>query len=667
LAIDRVKKVTLLTPRNRTHGLIEQLHHIGVFHVEDAAMRLKQQESRLGRANRVAAEAEEKIKQLDVILSTIHLHAKKKSGIVAQFAPVPIQVHEQEIDQALDLLVEPLYEECELIYAQHRELNRHIEEAERQIESLSFFAPLPVDFGRIGELRRVTVQLGRFTASAWRAFSADAAADELFAWQILTSQGKSRLVLVVYPAARRDEAAALLRRYEFQDVPLPRLRGRLEDRLLELQADCAAYRQTLAQHRERVLEIAQAERQIEILLGYWESERAKTQALNSSLSSKRITALAGYVRVKDLDKLKRMLEQEFPEVSIVSEDPALGDPVPVSMTIPRLLAPGKFLVSMFGLPSYFSFDPSPFLIFCFLTFFGMCFGDVVYGLVLMVVCALMARKYASHAGVHGFFVLFFYGGVATLIVGALTGGWAGDLPRYLGQGNDLQRLRESLAIIDPLRRPIVMLLVALGIGLASQLYAIVLRMYRELRWGRPLDALFDGGLWLLYLPGMLLLIAPTFIAGMPKALGRVGLWLFLAGAVGLVLTQGRREKGLFAKALTGLVSLYGILGSYGGVAFIGDMVSYSRLLALGMTTAVVAMSFNIFADMLGQVPGAGILLFAATALVGHIFNFAISILGAFVHSARLIFLEFFSRFYESGGVKFRPLGFSSDRIELIKD
>ncbi len=140
--------------------------------------------------------------------------------------------------------------------------------------------------------------------------------------------------------------------------------------------------------------------------------------------------------------------------------------------------------------------------------------------------------------------------------------------------------------------------------------------------------------------------------------------MLAAGALGLVLTQGRHEESIVARFLVGGVSLYGIMGTYGATSFIGDALSYSRLLALGLTTSIVGMSFNILADLTSDVPGVGVVLFAVLAILGHTFNFFISIIGAFVHSARLILLEFFGRFYEAGGVRYEPFGFRSERIEV---
>jgi len=183
-------------------------------------------------------------------------------------------------------------------------------------------------------------------------------------------------------------------------------------------------------------------------------------------------------------------------------------------------------------------------------------------------------------------------------------------------------------------------------------------MYGALRNRDFMGAFSDGVCWIVTLAGVLMMVGKMFI-DIPAVLFNTGFWLFIAGAVGLVLTQGRDFKSPFARLAGGLVSLYGIMGSYGITAFIGDTLSYCRLLALGLTTSIVAMSFNLMAGMLREVPYVGFILFLIVLMVGHLFNFCISVLGAFVHSMRLIFVEFFGRFYEGGSRPFQPLGFDS--------
>jgi V/A-type H+-transporting ATPase subunit I len=301
----------------------------------------------------------------------------------------------------------------------------------------------------------------------------------------------------------------------------------------------------------------------------------------------------------------------------------------------------------------------------FFMFFGMCFGDLVYGIMLIGVAALLKRRFAGQKNLVEFFRLFTYAGVTTIIFGVLTGSWASDLTSYFGQGNALDRLRVRLTLLDPMQKPMLALGIAIGIGIVNQFYGIVLKFLSSIWKGDIKSALYDGGLWFVYLSS--LLAAGLSAAGaLPGGIAKPALAVVIASAVGLVLTQGRDQKTWGLRIATGVVSLYGILGGYGTTSFIGDVLSYSRLLALGMTTTVIGMAFNIVAGFVRIVPVAGWALFVLVVLFGHSFNFIMSILGSFVHPARLMFLEFFGRFYESGGTAFRPFGFRSNAVELVE-
>ena len=349
---------------------------------------------------------------------------------------------------------------------------------------------------------------------------------------------------------------------------------------------------------------------------------------------------------------------DLPPILLIHGDK--DETVPVSITSGRNIRPIQMLINLFGLPAYASFDPSPFIIGNFLLFFGICFGDVGYGLMLTALGFYIARKTRPYEGVNNFAKLLFYAGISTTIFGVLMGSWLGDLyqAKYLGEGNFLLRIKESTMVLDPLADPVTMLLLALSIGMLNQFYGIGLKMYGALRAGDKTGAICDGLLWLITLPGMVILVG-TLFAPIPGPVLTTGLALFFCGALGLVLTQGRDQAGLVSRLATGLVSLYGIVGTYGCTAFIGDVLSYCRLLALALTTSIVALTINLIADLLRDAPVVGPVLFVVVLVLGHTFNFAISLLGAFVHAMRLIFVEFFGRFYDGGAKPFAPFGFDS--------
>jgi len=656
-----MKHVTLLAPRQTTETLLAWLQHRRLVHVEDAAERLAAGEE-LKRPVLSTDEADERIRELRHILDLFNEFGALKRPFVQTIVQLRTRVSQAERDEVLRSFdYRPLYEECAGLAQQYREHLRAIEQAQAERENLEFFQALPFGPSELLALRRARAWVGSMPVRQWEALRGEAR--ELLAVQELRRTKRAVDVCAVALRADQEEAARVLRQHQFSERPLPELQVPLPDRLAELEADVERRREAAGQCVERLKALAAHQRPVQILLGHYEAERARILAHNSTARSRRVSALCGYIRARDVPGFQEALSREFPAVSAIYRDPTPEDKVPVSLSHSPLVRPVRFLVDMFGLPDYFSFDPTGYLSVGFLVFFGMCFGDVAYGLLLCAVAGYLARKSRGYEGLNNMCTLFFYCGISTIFFGVLTGSWAADLwrPDYLGAGNPLLWIKEHTALIDPLDQAVIVLLACLGLGVANQLYGIALKGYGLLRRGDVWGALFDAGLWLVVIPGFLILVSTLFLSP-PAWLFRLGLVLLAGGGVGLVLTQGRHEKGIVAKAVTGLVSLYGIMGSYGCVSFVADALSYSRLLALGLTTSIVGMSFNIIAGLVRGVPWVGVVLFVLIATVGHLFNFLVSIIGSFVHPARLIFLEFFNRFYESGGVRFSPLSLDTETV-----
>jgi len=490
--------------------------------------------------------------------------------------------------------------------------------------------------------------------------------NEGLAWEVITSNNKTVRLLMFFLKKEKDKVIRLLEKHNIDLTSLPNMSGEVREGVENLKKEKALLIEKMKILESKAYDLYAHYEKVEIMYGYWENEKERGSTEEKLVSSSRMLVVSGYIREKDIEKLKGVINNNLPEVSTIYEDPTPKENVPVSISLNRFFKPAQLLINMFGLPDYFSFDPTPFLTIGFLLFFGICFGDAVYGLMLMGFSYYIMYKYRNYEDIRNFFKLFFYAGVSTTVIGVLTGSWAGDLysANYLGENNFLLCLRNSLMVIDPLANPVIALIFVIGIGVVNQFYGISLKLYGELRKGNVGNAFFDCALWLIFLPGILIIIIPLFTK-IPDWLFNIGLYMCISSTIGLVLTQGRNEKSWAGKMITGLVSIYGILGTYGCTSFISDILSYSRLLALGLTTTIIAMSFNIIADIVRPISIIGIGAFILILIFGHTFNFFVCIISSFVHPARLIFLEFFSRFYQGGAIKFKPYGFSNKRIQVI--
>jgi len=672
MAIDRVRKVWLVCPTDQASRVPDQLARIALLHVGDPVPAGEVGGTALRRLTADTRAIEGRVRTLADTLDLLRPYTETKTDLIANFIPTPIETTRAEVREALDAIdIEQLSATARDQAARRDDARAAAERADERLAGLRAFCDLQVAVPADGALRWTSARLWTAAEKLARHVIDRNLAPEAAIIEELGTQDDRVLVATACLAEDAGHVTQRMRDLGFDAIAPPSETTALDRYVAAVEAERDASQRDADEADAQLAALAEQRcRRVELVLGHWEEELNTARAVGKMLATGRASVLRGYVRERDLDRFEEAVAADLPEVAVVIEEPAAGDDVPVSLSGPAILRPAQFLVTMYGLPDYFEFDPSAFLFASFLVFFGMCLGDAFYGLVLIALAAYLMRRFRNYPGVRALFELLLYGGIASFIVGVLTKAWASNLwaAEYLGEGNLLARLSESLAIGDPLAKPMVVLGVALAMGVANQFWGIFVKMYSCWRRDDPWGALFDGGFWLLLLPGLLLVAAPAFVEGIPAGAMTVGTWLAVAGAAGLILTQGRSEKGIVAKAVVGVVSLYGIVGTYGCVSFISDILSYSRLLALGLTTTIVGLAVNIVAGMVKDAAGAAVLggvLFALVAVPGHVFNLLISGLGAFIHSARLIFVEFFSRFYEPKAERFAPLGASYGRIRVM--
>jgi len=668
MAIDRLNKVTILLPSEDSRWFLSKLYQLNIIHIIESFSQPNDLTSQHFKEYPTAVEDIEKnVSKLNSLLAIAREFVPKKKGFIEGIFPFPLQIRQDELDYALSRIdIGCFYKEFTGLYERYSNLQKRQIQLEEQRSKLADFLPVTEDIEKIKSIKNVSLFYGQQSKSKWNRLLENDSTYEYLTWQVISGTEKELKILFAYLKNDKDIVLEIFNKYSFKEIPFPSIAGNVKERINELTKDISIVKQEQKFVYSNMLKLVDEVRMLEVLLGYWESEKNKMIAQRKCVLTKRIFTLTGYIKLVDKPKLDTLINLEFQRVSVVYEDPSPQDKVPVSITLNKFFKPAQLLVNMFGLPNYFTFDPTPFIMISFLIFFGLCFGDVFYGLFLIAISAGMIKRYRASESFCDFMRLFFYAGISTTFFGIVTGGWAGDLynPVYLGENNILLKIKERLTLLEPLSKPVVALLFAIGLGVLNQFYGIGLKMYGEFRKGNILNAVCDGLLWLITLPGFLILTSTLFLK-MPAYVITIGKYMTIVGAVGLISTQGRNEKGIAGKIFTGIVSLYGIVGTYGCTSFISDVLSYTRILALSLTTTIVGMAFNIVALLFKTGTIIGTILFIIALVTGHMFNFFMSILSAFIHPARLIFLEFFGRFYEGGAPKFQPYGFNSQRIKIM--
>lgn len=362
----------------------------------------------------------------------------------------------------------------------------------------------------------------------------------------------------------------------------------------------------------------------------------------------------GWVPQRQKDRVEKALAgyscyYQFREAS-PEENP------PVLLKNNKFVEPFEAVTEMYALPAPNSLDPNPFMAPFFFVFFGMMLSDAGYGLVLAILGLWGAKNLDMGPGGKKLLKMLGYCGISTVFWGALYGSWFGDtIPKVTEVffGNRVQ----VPMLLDPLTNPMPILIMAFVVGYIHILVGLGLKAYLMIRRGHALDALFDVGFWYFVLVGLVIFAGGQMVIGSTLMAG-IGQWMAIAGAVGLVLTQGRDKKNPIMKLANGVLSLYDITG------YFSDLLSYSRIMALGLATGVIAQVVNT----MGTLPGAniiGVVVFVAVFLLGHVLNLAINALGSYVHTSRLQYVEFFGKFFEGGGEPFRPLKPATKYVNVI--
>jgi V/A-type H+/Na+-transporting ATPase subunit I len=318
------------------------------------------------------------------------------------------------------------------------------------------------------------------------------------------------------------------------------------------------------------------------------------------------------------------------------EDPAEEEEHPVLLSNPSFVQPVEFITEQYSLPNSKGVDPNLIMTPFFIAFFGMMVSDAAYGLILTAVSAFVLLKMKPEGGLKKIMGIMFWGGISTFLWGAAFGGWIGGL------------IPAKAWLFDPMKEPFKMMGLSLGLGVLHLYCGIGLQAYRNIRDGNILDAILDQGIWYTLLTGLMMLLLP--------ATAVIGKYLAITGAIGMVLFAGRSKKNIIMRLLSGVLSLYGVTG------FLGDVLSYLRLFALGLATGVIGAVVNSMALMVGG-SVIGYIFMTLFLILGHTFNLGINTLGAYVHSSRLQYVEFFGKFYEGEGKPFIPFRMRTKYIE----
>ncbi|MDK6233234.1 V-type ATP synthase subunit I [Aerococcus sanguinicola] len=550
---------------------------------------------------------------------------------------------EVDLDQG-----QALIEEVEKLYNQRENIISTRETVEDEQTAVSNWRSLDVNPAELYQLDHFAVSLGTVpndsSSSQWHALKEDTKDEDISLLEAFSNEDEIGVVAVTRKSQAEDFQGRLAQ-YHFQPFDYPYEEGpetafqNLEDK-----------RKSLIKEEEEVVQALQTlEAKIPLVEQVAEETYNRSQhalAVQLTYDNDYLILLSGWTDEEDYDALIQKLEASIGADNFVvveeeiTEEAIDNNEVPTKLKNNALNAPFEMITEMYGVPNYREIDPTPFITPFYLLFFGMMMGDLGYGLVLWL-GTLVAMKMMDLHGSAGNMVKFgHYLSYPTMLVGLLYGSFFGEsIPT---------------GIVDPTGDAILIMAASVVIGLIHILVALCIKIYLEVRRGNMESAYSDGLGWILILLG-LGAWGIGAMAGMPEV-GTIGKWVSIIGFAGMIIVPVIfQDKKLLAAGL-GLYNIYGISG------YVGDLVSYTRLMALGISGGSIAMAFNM---LVGFFPAPirftiGIVLIIAL----QSFNLFLSVLSGYVHGLRLIFVEFFGKFYEGDGRAFSPINTLEKYVRL---
>lgn len=465
--------------------------------------------------------------------------------------------------------------------------------------------------------------------------------DGLLTWQQASSDRSLRYLLVMCHGSVKERALSALRDLGFSTVSFRGMTGTAKENDKALAENLAALEKERQEIEQRIAGLGGKR---EALLEA--SDRAaialrREEAKSRLVGTDKVFLLEGWLPADRCAEIEKTLKPFT--CAIETREPTEDEypQVPVQLKNNKLTRPLNMVTEMYSLPAYGTLDPNPLMAPFFILFYGIMMADMGYGLLMMIASVIISKKYRPKGTSGELFSLLGLCGISTFIMGALTGGFFGDFLTQLVAIVSPGTVFALPKLFDPLDDLTMILIGSMALGMVQIVTGMAISLIEKCKRKKFFDAFFEEITWWIVFIGIALLAL-----GKGVAVLYVGCALVLLGPI----VQGK-----------GWGKLTGVFGSlYNHVTgYFGDILSYTRLMALMLAGSVIAQVFNMLAAMPGNV-----IAFIIISMLGNAMNFGLNLLGCYVHDLRLQCLEFFNKFYVDGGKPFRPMTLDTEYVDL---
>jgi len=619
MSIVKMNKVTIIGTKDKEEDILKEIIKKGFVQIDDSSHlaedgKLSDVFNKVDNNEEIVA-ITKRINQVQKAIDNINKINKLKKPLFAS-KPDYVELSEEEADI--------LYKDAEKINQNEQELSKLINaqnDLEEKMDELIPWKPLEI-FTDLTSVKYIKMFLGKIPNKYKLEQIKIALGKSVGNYSInqINQDKQYTYVVITTDSENEDIAKRTVRQYEFIEQNIIDTEKTVEEQINDIDLEITQIDKEIEELEKSISPTILSK--LENLYDYLEIQKELKIVQKKIVTTKNTFYLEGWIPVGAKIKNDK-------ECIIKYREPEENEETPVLVKNNRLVSPFESITNMYSYPNKNEIDPNPVMSIFFIIFFGMMLSDAGYGIILTLFAAFIVKKAHYKKGEGSLMKLMIPCGISTIFWGILFGSFFGDLIK-----------------IQPIINPLVDVMQLMGIALLFGIIHLYIGMFIKalelIREKKIWSAIFDIGFWYLTLTGTFLLVIPI-IAGDIGIWSEVGKYLAISGAIGLLLTQGRNKKGIIGKIIGGVGGLYGI------TSYFADVLSYSRLMALCLSTGVIAQVGNLLAKMVNPIFGIVI------AIIVHGINIANSALGSYVHTSRLQYVEFFGKFYEGGGKEFQPL------------
>lgn len=460
--------------------------------------------------------------------------------------------------------------------------------------------------------------------------------------------------VIFYKSSEESKVFESLNSFDIKTIELPSLDTTVQEKIKSLNEDLNQAKHRLEKLEKEAQRLAINQNDLKVTYDYLSWQREKIVGQQKLQYSDHIFSLTGWVETALIEPLKKEVERVTHDF-ILNEVSVAEDETPPVVFRNSWAKSFEAVTMVYGAPQHTEPDPTPFLAPFFALFFGLAITDAGYGIVMALGTYLAIKFLKIPKESQKLFWVIFWGGISSFIVGALMGGWFSVDLNILPVA--IKEPLQKIQLLNPLENPLTFFYLSLGLGVLQVLAGLAVDMWWKFKNKAYKEGIIDSGFWILTIVSLIAFVASK-MGFLSASLTSPAKWFIWIGLAGIVLGKASQKKNFFAGLPIGFLGLYGFVG------YFSDVLSYSRLLALGLTTGIIGMVVNIIAGLVFQIPFVGWLVALIVLIGGHTFNIGINALGAFIHSGRLQYIEFFPKFMEGGGTLLQPFRKESDFVKI---